>query len=94
VIGLQRLPRRRSNVTVQEVGSETWLVSSSAETAHLLNPTARAIWELCDGMTTLDEVAEAICQLFDVSCDSALRDVRAVVDQFAAADLVRLSEAD
>jgi hypothetical protein len=84
----ERLPRRRNDVELRDDGHDTWLVSNETHATHRLNPTARAIWELCDGTTTLDELAGAICEIFDVPRDVAISDVREVVDQFSAADLV------
>jgi hypothetical protein len=85
---MRRLPQRRSDVGLRDDGQETWLVTGDPTVAHLLNPTARAIWELCDGTTTLEEVVSAICEIFDVPHSTALTDVTNVVDQLVAADLV------
>ena len=89
---MRLLPQRRSDVELRDEGQETWLVTGDPAVAHLLNPTARAIWELCDGTTTLDEVVSAICEIFDVPPSTALTDVTNVVDEFAAADLVTWPE--
>jgi hypothetical protein len=50
-----------------------------------LNPTALALWELCDGSTTTEEMVLAVCELFEVGqprardeVSRALADMRAV----------------
>ena len=91
---LQRLPHRRTDVRLWDRGTETVLMDPGDDTAHALNPTARAIWELCDGTTTIDELVEAICEVFAVPREAALTDVTVVLEQFAAADLVGWSTAD
>jgi hypothetical protein len=53
---LRHLPQRNRDVELREVGDESVLVTPSGDT-FVLNPTARAIWELCDGTTTVDELA-------------------------------------
>lgn len=45
----------------------------------LLNPTALALWELCDGETAVVEMVAAVCILFDVNVDTANRDVTAAL---------------
>ena len=41
----------------------------------VLNPTAAALWELCDGSTTVDEMVEATTSLFSGSSDRIRQDV-------------------
>jgi hypothetical protein len=90
---LQRLPRRHDDVRLYDDELRSYLVVPDAGVAHELNPTARAVWELCDGTTTVDELINAIRQVFSVEREVALADVTAVVDQLEAAGLVRWAEA-
>lgn len=85
---LERLPRKRPDVELHGDGVNACLVEPSAGVTHLVNPTARAIWELCDGTTTVDELVSAICQLFDVSRATAAADVRQVIEELETAGLV------
>ncbi len=83
-----RLPLRRSPVEFRDDGHQALLVVPGETVTYALNPTARAVWELCDGTTTLDELVDAICEVFDVPRDAADADVTDVLDRLAAADLV------
>jgi hypothetical protein len=83
-----RLPRRRDDVLLFDEDTRSVLAAPDQDVTHVLNPTARAVWELCDGMTTLDELAAAICQVFSVSPEVAAADVSAVIEQLVAAELV------
>jgi hypothetical protein len=87
-LSTQRLPRRRDDVRLDDHEFHSYLVSPELGVAHELNAMARAVWELCDGTTRVDEVVDAICQVFDVEREVAVADVSAVVDQLAAAKLV------
>lgn len=87
---LRQLPQRRQDVELRDSGYQSVLVTPSGST-YALNPTARAIWELCDGATTVDELAEAISAVFVVDHDAAIRDVAATIEQLQAADLVSTS---
>jgi hypothetical protein len=86
-----RLPRRRDDAVVREDGTATWLVAPGTGDAHILNPTARAIWELCDGATTVEELVDAIRQVFDVTPATARADVEAVIHRLESAELVSWS---
>jgi hypothetical protein len=85
---LDRLPRRRDDVLLHDDDTRSVLAVPDQDVTHVLNPTARAVWEMCDGTTTLDELADAICEVFSVSRTEAVIDVAAVIEQLVAADLV------
>jgi hypothetical protein len=82
------LPRRRTDVELRDDERGTWLIDPTAEAAHVLNPTGRAIWELCDGTITIEELADAISEVFDVPRARAAEDVTGLVQQFDDAGLV------
>jgi hypothetical protein len=90
---LNRLPRRRHDVRLYDKELRSYLAVPGRRVAHELNPTARAVWELCDGTTTIDELVDAIRQVFSVDRAVAVADVTAVVDQLEAAGLVAWAEA-
>ena len=85
---VHRLPVRRTDVRLIDEDTRSVLIKVEEDVAHVLNPTARAVWELCDGTTTLDELVDAICQVFSVPHGVALRDVAAVLAQLEDAGLV------
>ena len=53
-------PRRRSDVVCQAAGDETLLYDPIGDTVHVLNSTALAVWELCDGLHTPAEIEAAL----------------------------------
>jgi hypothetical protein len=90
---LQRLPRRRDSVRLHDKELRSYLTLPGRRVAHELNPTARAVWELCDGTTTIEELVDAIRQVFSVDRAVAVADVTAVVDELEAAGLVMWADA-
>lgn len=56
---------------------------------HLLNETALALWQLCDGTVTAEEMIEGVCALFDAPREAIADDVGAALDQLWRAGLVR-----
>jgi hypothetical protein len=88
------LPVRRDDVTLVDDGHDSLLVISGQTTSHVLNPTARAIWELCDGGTRIDEMVAAICEVFAVSPSAAASDVERTLATLSVADLIVWSGAE
>lgn len=89
IIGIGRVPIRRRDVLLVDDGRDSMLLTTDGSTSYLLNPTARAIWELCDGSTHPREMVAAICDVFEVSHGVATADVGAALDQLTEVGLVR-----
>ena len=53
-----------------------------------LNESASAVWELCDGRTTIDEMVMAICQVTSVRPDQAREDVEMTLAKLERAGFV------
>ena len=81
-------PARREGVWVRRAGDENALVDSTSSTVHLLNETALAIWELCDGKTEPEEMIAAIVELSGVDRDAVSQDVERILTEFGEAGLL------
>ena len=55
---------------------------------HTLNPTASAVWWLCDGKRTVAEIAGEIANYFQVEESTARSDVENLVYDFMEAGVV------
>ena len=84
-------PRRRDDVTVT-VSDDRTVLRAADDSVHVLNPTAHALWVLCDGRTTPTEMAEAVCDVFDISLDHAISDVVAGLDALVRDGLVEAGD--
>src|SRR5262249_51747412 len=66
------LPAARSHeLTIQELRDETLVFDHISMKAHCLNQTARQVWKLCDGQTSLAEAARCL-ELPEVAIGLAL----------------------
>jgi len=89
VIIISTHPIRRSDITVKDIGDETLLYNAKEKVIHVLNPTAKLIWELCDGGHTLDEMEEMMRANFAVPAEhDAAADIRRTLETFASKGLV------
>lgn len=50
---------RTSDIVVQEFGSEILVYDLKTDKAYNLNESSALIWQLCDGETTIEEIADA-----------------------------------
>jgi pyrroloquinoline quinone biosynthesis protein D len=83
------VPRHRAGASIRQDGAHAVLVERSGEHLHRLNPTALAIWELCDGETTVPEMIAAASELFAAAAVEQLKnDVVGVLQQLTSAGLV------
>ncbi len=81
-------PVRGANLWVRQSGDETVLVDGANDRVHMLNETALALWELCDGETTVEEMVTAASRLFDADRDQLQRDVLAALTSMEQRDIL------
>jgi fructose-1,6-bisphosphatase len=83
-------PVRKPDITVKEIGDETFLYSAAEEAIHILNPTAQLIWELCDGEHTVADIEQAIRENFSVpDKHNVAADIQQTLDVFAEKALLQ-----
>lgn len=88
------VPRHAPGVLLRPDGEGALLLAAQATRAGsddrglALDPTALALWELCDGETSVDEMTLAVCALFDAKPATVRPDITAVLDKLDAAGLL------
>jgi hypothetical protein len=81
-------PHRKDGVWLRQVGAENAVYDPTHDSVHLMNDTALAIWDLCDGATRPDEMVGAICQVTQLPVDVVSEDVERILTEFDTAHLV------
>ena len=79
----RRCPLRTSGARVEPRGEENVLLAAQGQ-ATSLNTTALALWELCDGSTSVDEMVSAIDRFFDADAGVIRQDVTATLEELVA----------
>ena len=85
---LAKRPLRNPEVWLRQAKAENAIYDPSTGSVHLLNETARAIWDLCDGETTVEEMVTAIVELCGMHRDIVIEDVDRILTEFGAAGLL------
>jgi len=85
--------KRQADFMMQDVGGENLLVPLGAQVMDLnglitLNDTAACVWALLAAERTLDELAAAVAERFDVAAEIARADVQTFVDEIAKMGLL------
>lgn len=55
---------------------------------YLMNETALAIWDLCDGQTRADEMVAAVCEISSMHPEVVAEDVERILKDFDQAGLL------
>ncbi len=83
-------PAARADVALRRVGSEWVVFDAAGERAHVLNPSAAAVWAHCDGAHDAAAIAAALASALPAVEPAAIRrDVEAILLRFAAEGLFR-----
>ena len=81
-------PERVGEVWTRREGDQTAIFEPLSQRLIRLNPSALALWELCDGKTELSEVVEAVVELTGRSRADVASEVAATLDQLLKLGLV------
>ena len=82
------LPLQRPGTWLRQSADENVIVDTDNSQLHVLNDTALALWQLCNGQNTVDEMITAVCELFGEPIDVVRRDVESALSGFDSAGLL------
>lgn len=82
------LPRRRTGLWLRQTQGENAVYDPASGNVHLLNETAWAIWDLCDGDTRPEEMIDAIVEVSHIHPEVVTEDVRRILAEFDDAGIV------
>lgn len=84
----QGRPVRRKDVWLRNTKDEIAVYSPATGDVYLLNETALAIWDLCDGETRPEEMMTAICEVTGLPPEVVAEDVERILLEFDHAELI------
>ncbi len=76
---MEKKPKRRTDVTREDVDDETVIYDPKSRNVHHMNPIAGVIWELCDGNRTTREIAEEIVAVLEADPSQVEGDVNKTI---------------
>jgi PqqD family protein of HPr-rel-A system len=84
----QGRPVRRKDVWLRNTKDEIAAYNPATGDVYLLNDTALAIWDLCDGDTRPEEMMTAICDATSLPPEVVAEDVERILLEFDHAELI------
>jgi hypothetical protein len=81
-------PVRRSGLQVEHGRESHVLHDQAGSLALALNESALALWELCDGHTTEEEMVAAVSEACNIPSTRAAQDVSEALERFTSLGLV------
>lgn len=81
-------PKVREDLAVVELDGEAVVYDEESGDLHHLNPTATIVFSLCDGTSTVKELAGEISRAFEVSADKVEQQVRGLLREFRKVGLL------
>jgi len=80
----------KPGIIAKDIGGETLLYSAEEEAVHVLNPTAKFIWDLCDGEHAVEDMEQAIRESFSLPGEQDVTgDIQQTLELFAAKGLLQ-----
>lgn len=82
-------PSRKKSVIAKELDHRLILYNPDAKEIYLLNDSASLVWKLCDGGFTIEKIADATAQKYDLSSRLEIQgDIVEIVGDFKKEGLV------
>jgi len=85
-------PRPSAAYKGRDLGDEYLFYDQQGDKLHVLNGTARAIYLLCDGTRSEEQVSSAFAETYDVDQETALEDTRETVRQLIDLGLIQVGD--
>ncbi len=90
MLDLRQIPIPSQDFCVRQVGEELVFLAQSGDQFISLNPVGTFIWQQMDGVHSLQDILDILCDEYDVERKSALADLEEFVTQLQAQGLLLL----
>jgi PqqD family protein of HPr-rel-A system len=76
-------PTKAENLEIRKVGDEVLVHDPALGKIHVLNATAGAILELCDGSRSSSEIVQSIAEATEADPEMVARDLAGILQEFS-----------
>ena|SRR3990170_8329670 len=73
-VAINTKPKRKTLFIWRQMDGEAVLFNPATNETYLLNQTGAAIWELCDGVHSIEDITDAIAEKFEAGKAEILKD--------------------
>ncbi len=89
-----QFPIQNQNVAYTVIEEQAVLVSPEDSSMYWLNPVASCIWERVNGRNSIETIAQAVCNEYEIDFETALRDATSMIEAFTAKQLIFLAKSE
>jgi hypothetical protein len=89
-VDLQMRPRQNLDTASRVIDDERYVLNPETSELHAFNEVGARIWDLLNGERSLQDVAAAIADEYDIELESAEADVGEFVETLVAKGIVAL----
>ncbi len=75
--------RQSKDCLLENMGGDILLYSPSTASAVQLNDSSRIVWQLCDGERSVEDIIEALCELYPDQAGQVPEDVRYAIKKLS-----------
>jgi hypothetical protein len=79
---------RNSSVLWRELDGEAIILNPKEGCSYNLNKVGTSIWKMLDGNHSIDDIAKAICELYEVEFEQAFQDLKQLLNELHENNLV------
>jgi len=81
-IDREKQPLARNNITLQVIGEEVMLYDGGSDTIHVLNHSAYAVWKLCNGENTREDMFKKLSAQYPDAGTELSDDIQEALQDF------------
>ena len=81
-------PKRKGIPVVEEMDDDLLVADFGESQLHILNPTAAAVWDMCDGQYTAEQMADLLAGHFGLPVEDVQDDVVKMLGEFHEKGLI------
>jgi len=87
-LAVMRRYTRNPDLAARVILNEAYLVVPETNMMYVLNEPGSVLWSALESPKTEEELTDALCEVFEVSWDEALKDVREFLEEMVNTHLI------
>lgn len=88
-VTMVKIPIKNEGVLSQQINNETLLYNPSKGNVHVLNTTAAFVWELCDGLHTIEDMINHLNENYQFPEGSnVIQDLTEIINKFSEMEII------
>ncbi len=70
---------KAEDIISRRVGDDVVVIKDDGQSLYVLNKTAAFIWDMCDGVSGIEDIVQKLCERFEVTPEEAREDVKKII---------------